>query len=171
MTSLQWIYFPAKYAIEQHDKIILISGGVLGIKDLKQLESSLAFIGNDDYYPTVEDKITHLVHSVAMNHCFVDGNKRSSIVLAAYFLEINGMSQLVPTFILEMENIVLWTANHFIDKDELKWFIAGILESGGLDEGRKLRLAEVLLDVEANKPDIMNSSTSNLQFFYDHKDE
>ena len=110
------VYFPVKYAIAQHDKIVDLTGGLSGIKDAPQLESSLLFIQDDTYYPDFLDKLTHLVYSVAMNHCFNDANKRSSIVLGAYFLEINNKENLVPVFILEMENIVLWVANHFLDK-------------------------------------------------------
>lgn len=117
------VYFTLELAIKQHDKIIEISGGLEGIKDKGQLDSSLKFIEDDVYYPTFTDKLTHLVFSVAMNHCFNDGNKRSSIVLGAYFLEINGYGNLVEVFIVEMENIVLWVANKFINKDELAVFI------------------------------------------------
>lgn len=150
------IYFPLSYAIKEHDKIIEISGGFAGIKDKNQLASSLEFIEDDRYYPSFEEKLTHLVYSVAMNHCFHDGNKRSSIALGAYFLNINGYANLMEVFILEMENIVLWVANHFIDKDLLKEFITSIVENGGLDETHKLKLAEILTLVELKQPDLLN---------------
>ncbi len=150
------VYFPVDYAIKEHDRIIEISGGLPGVKDRGQLESSLEFIKEDTYYPDMVHKLTHLVYSVAMNHCFNDGNKRSSIVLGAYFLEINGLGDRVATFILEMENIVLWVASHFMGKDLLQQFIESIIEKGGLDESDKLVLAEILIRVEAEKPEIMH---------------
>ena len=96
-----FLYFTAGYAIKTHDKIIEISGGASGIKDLGNLESPLEHIQNDDYYPDFEDKITHLVFSINKNHAFTDGNKRSSIALGAFFLELNGLDIMVSKFILK----------------------------------------------------------------------
>jgi death on curing protein len=149
------LYFPLELAIKQHDKIIEISGGLEGVKDRGQLESTLEFIRNDDYYPEFIDKLTHLVYAVTMNHCFHDGNKRSAITLGAYFLEINGLSHLVEVFILEMENIVLWVANHFINKEQLYEFIVAIVEQGGFNEEDKLKIATILTHVEAEHPEII----------------
>lgn len=161
------LYIPISFAIDQHDKIIDLTGGLHGMKDLPQLESSLEFVKDDSYYPAFIDKITHLVYSVAMNHCFLDGNKRSSIVLGAYFLEINGYDNLVPTFILEMENIVLWVANHFIGKDELKIFINSILIKGGFDEEDKLMLSGILIKVQQQKPELLKAPQSQAKKFFD----
>lgn len=154
------IYFPVEYAIKEHDRIIDISGGLPGVKDKNQLASSLKFLEDDKYYPEFVDKLTHLVHSVAMNHCFHDGNKRSAIVLGAYFLEINELGDRVETFIVEMENIILWVANHFMDKDLLKHFVGSIVDNGGLGESDKLQLAEILTRVEAEKPELIHSNSS-----------
>ena len=40
--------------------------------------------------PTYTEKLTHLVFSINKFHAFNDGNKRSSLSLGAYFLELNG---------------------------------------------------------------------------------
>ncbi len=85
---MTFFYFTISYAIKTHDKIIEISGGLTGIKDLGNLESPLSHIQNDDYYPDLEDKITHLVFSINKNHAFTDGNKRTSIALGGFFLEL-----------------------------------------------------------------------------------
>jgi len=85
---MTFFYFTISYAIKTHDKIIEISGGSTGIKDLGNLESPLSHIQNDDYYPDLEDKITHLVFSINKNHAFTDGNKRTSIALGGFFLEL-----------------------------------------------------------------------------------
>src|SRR4051812_45029665 len=111
------LYFDLKHAFETHDKIIEISGGKLGIHDIGLLESVIELVKNDDYYPSFGDKLTHIVFSIAMNHAFADGNKRSSIALGAFFLGINGYGKRAGTFILEMENIVLWVVQKRINKD------------------------------------------------------
>ncbi len=60
-TQPRYFYFDVKYAVNTHDWIIEISGGLTGTKDIGQLESPLEHIQNDWYYPEIEDKLTHLV--------------------------------------------------------------------------------------------------------------
>ena len=84
------LYFTAEYAIRIHDKIIEISGGFEGVKIIDYVESPLAHIQNDDYYPTIDEKLTHLIFSFNKLHAFNDGNKRTSIALGAFLLEVNG---------------------------------------------------------------------------------
>lgn len=140
------VYFPVDRAIREHDNIIEISGGATGIIKPELLESVLAFIQDDRYYPELEDKLTHLIFSIAMNHCFMDGNKRSSIALGAYFLEINGLSNIVPAFIVEMENVVLWVARGIVSKEMLHEVVDSLIACGELNEDIKLRLTEALID-------------------------
>lgn len=100
------LYLTIEQAIEIHKLTVKISGGGSdGILDSGRLESVLHHIQNDDYYPTFEDKLTHLVFSANKFHCFEDGNKRIAISLGAQFLLINGYVFIVPKFIQEMENI------------------------------------------------------------------
>jgi death-on-curing protein len=56
---MEFRYFTIEYAIKTHDKIIDISGGLSGLKNIGDLESPLEHIKNDMYYPEVEDKVTH----------------------------------------------------------------------------------------------------------------
>ncbi|MFT4125129.1 MAG: type II toxin-antitoxin system death-on-curing family toxin [Gordonia sp. (in: high G+C Gram-positive bacteria)] len=44
-----------------------------------------------DAYPSLWDKAAALMHSLATNHPFVDGNKRTSWQCAYVFLAINGI--------------------------------------------------------------------------------
>lgn len=55
------IKIPTEYVIRIHNKIIEISGGQPGVKNFGQLDSPLNHVDNDDYYPTFEEKLTHLV--------------------------------------------------------------------------------------------------------------
>lgn len=138
------LYFDYKHAIDTHDTIINISGGRLGVRDAGLLESTFEHIKNDDYYPDISEKLTHLVFSVAMNHSFVDGNKRSSIALGGFFLEINGYGNRVGPFILEMENIVLWLAQKKINKNMLFRIVDSILKNGELTHDLKIELLSIL---------------------------
>ena len=112
-------YIDLEFAVKVHDMIIEKSGGMNGIKDKGQLESVLTHIQNDLYYPTFEDKLTHLVYSIIQFHMFNDGNKRTSISLGLYFMNLNHYTYADDLYITEMEEIVVKVAEGKISKDEL----------------------------------------------------
>lgn len=141
---MAFLYFTTEYAIKTHDKIIEISGGASGIKDLGNLESPLTHIQNDDYYLDLEDKITHLVFSINKNHAFTDGNKRTSIALGAFFLELNGLDSMVSKFIIEMENIAVHVADNRIDKDLLFEIITSLIYEEDYSEELKLKIINAI---------------------------
>lgn len=138
---------PTEYAIKIHDKIIEISGGQSGVKNFGNLDSPLSHLENNDYYPTFEDKLTHLVFSVNKLHAFNDGNKRTSIALGAFFLQINGLEYCIDKFIIEMENIAVLVADNIIDKDFLNEIIFSILNEENYNEEIKLKIFNALSNV------------------------
>jgi death-on-curing protein len=137
-------YFTAEYAIRIHDKIIEMSGGIEGIKTYGNLDSPLTHVQNDDYYPTFEEKLTHLVFSFNKFHAFNDGNKRTSIAMGAFFLEVNGLDVFVDKFILEMENIAVTVADNIVDKDLLQEIITSIINEVDFGEDLKLKIVHAL---------------------------
>jgi len=137
-------YFDTVHAIAMHDWIIEHSGGLPGIRDVGQLSSVLAHIQNDVYYPEFEGKLNHLVFSINKFHAFNDGNKRSSLVLGAYFLEINGYDWCIKQFVQEMENIAVWLAEGKISKDLLRDIIKSLIREDEYPEMLKLELIEAL---------------------------
>ena len=64
------------------------------MRDRGTLESALArpaaTFGGEDLYPDIADKGAALMHSLALNHPFVDGNKRVAAFVAIVFAESNG---------------------------------------------------------------------------------
>jgi prophage maintenance system killer protein len=46
--------------------------------------------GEQDLYPSVEEKAANLLYFVVKNHSFSDGNKRIAAFLFVYFLDRNG---------------------------------------------------------------------------------
>lgn len=133
-------YFTTEFAIVVHDMIIDISGGYRGIKDLGLIESVVGFIQNNNYYPKFQLKLSHLVYSVAMNHAFNDGNKRSAVALGAYFLQINGYEKLVGKFIIEMESIIVWVVEKKISKIMLTKIIKSLISTGDISEKLKIEI-------------------------------
>lgn len=137
---MQFNYFTSTYAIQVHDDIINNSGGSFGILNIGLLESTLEHLQNDLYYPEIENKVTHLFYAINKNHSFQDGNKRASIALSAYFLEINNLSFRVNRFIEEMENIAVDVADNRIDKDLLFEIVCSLTYENDFSEELKIKI-------------------------------
>ncbi len=139
------IYLTIEQAIEVHRKTVAVSGGgVLGHLDMGRLESVLEHIKNDDYYPTFEEKITHLFHSACKFHCFQDGNKRIAISLGAQLLLLNGYVFVAEKFLREMENITYYVAEGRIDKQLLGEIITAIINGEEDNEELKLKILHAI---------------------------
>lgn len=138
---MAFVYLTLKQAIETHEKTVEKSGGgELGHLELGKLDSVLEHIQNDDYYPTFEDKLTHLFFSACNFHCFVDGNKRIAITLSAQMLLLNGYMYCVSRFIRDMENISYHVAAGNIGKDLLHDIITAFLAEEMDEEELKLKI-------------------------------
>ena len=141
------IYPSSKQIHETYQKTIMVSGGgASGILKDGCIESIIEFIKNDDYYPNIEDKLSHLIFSVNKNHCFQDGNKRMAISLGALFLLLNGFVFIVPKFISEMENISYHVASGKINKEILSDIVKAIIYDNLEDENIKLRIFNAISD-------------------------
>ena len=124
------IYISQEQAMQTHRKTIEYSGGgSCSELNIGYLSSALELIQNDDYYPSFEDKLVHLVWSINRNHAFSDGNKRLSITLGVQFLSFNGYLYCIERFLREMENISYHLAAGRIDKDLLTEIIHSFLEN------------------------------------------
>ncbi|PLY03011.1 MAG: type II toxin-antitoxin system death-on-curing family toxin [Desulfuromonas sp.] len=139
------VYITLDQAIEIHRKTVEVSGGgALGALNLGQLESVLENIQNDLYYPTFEDKLTHLFFSANKFHCFEDGNKRIALSLGAQFLLLNGYVFVATRFMREMENISYHVAAGRISKELLRTILDEVLNEAELSEATKLAIFNAL---------------------------
>lgn len=89
------IKFSKEKVLLLHQLIAQETGGSIGVRDEGLLESALetAFsgFGNQEFYPTKEEKGARLGYSLISNHAFVDGNKRIGVYVMLTFLEVNGI--------------------------------------------------------------------------------
>jgi death-on-curing protein len=71
-----------------------IMSGKQKVRDVELLDAAVARPAasafGEDAYPALTDKAAALLHSVARNHPFTDGNKRTAAVGALFMLEVNG---------------------------------------------------------------------------------
>lgn len=103
-------------------------GGSHGVRDLDLLISAInrcqATFSGEDLYPDLFSKASALLHSLILNHPFIDGNKRTAMATIGRFLFINNFAlkvtkkELVQTALkiaskkLDLDNITLWLKNH-----------------------------------------------------------
>jgi death-on-curing protein len=75
-----------------HSELLARFGGLDGIRDEGLLDSALNRPLQLHHYenPTMFDLAAHYAAGIVRNHPFLDGNKRSGLMAAALFLEING---------------------------------------------------------------------------------
>lgn len=83
------VYLTIAEVLAIHKKQIEEYGGVVGIRDSNLLESAV-FRPQTGYYSSVAEEAAALMESLAINHPFVDGNKRIAFAAAHTFLLLNG---------------------------------------------------------------------------------
>ena len=88
-------YLSVEEVLFLYDQIIQKTGGKQGIRSPELLFSAIerpkATFAGKDLYPDIYSKASALVHSIILNHPFVDGNKRTALACLFRFLEINGI--------------------------------------------------------------------------------
>ncbi|MDO8290853.1 MAG: type II toxin-antitoxin system death-on-curing family toxin [Parvibaculum sp.] len=82
-------YLTMVEALAMHEELIELYGGAQGVRDMGALESAL-FRPQTGYYDDVIAEAAALLESLAVNHPFIDGNKRIAFAVADVFLRLNG---------------------------------------------------------------------------------
>jgi death on curing protein len=75
--------------LEIHEMLIEEHGGAHGLRDAGALEAAL-FRPQSGYYDDIIAEASALFESLAINHPFLDGNKRIAFAATDIFLRING---------------------------------------------------------------------------------
>ncbi len=108
-----------------HQAQIQRFGGSAGVRDKGALEAALArpamTFGGEDLYPDIPSKAAALMHSLVMNHPFVDGNKRVGVSAVELFVAANGWE--LPVGDSDLEELTLTVARGELDVEPLAiWF-------------------------------------------------
>ncbi len=82
-------YIKVSDAISMHKILIAKYGGSEGIRDIGSLEAAL-YRPQTGYYKDIIEEAAALLESLAINHPFIDGNKRVAFAVTDVFLRING---------------------------------------------------------------------------------
>ncbi len=106
--------------LELHDRIIEITGGAKGIRDIRALESAInqprITFNKADLYPDILTKAAALCFFLVMSHPFIDGNKRVGHAAMETFLILNGFE--IEASIDEQEKIILDLAAGKMDREK-----------------------------------------------------
>lgn len=127
------LYLSVEQILILHQTGIEAFGGSAGLRDRGALESAVArpamTFGGEDLYPDEASKAAALLHSLVMNHAFVDGNKRVGIAAAELFLRLNGYR--LAGGDSELEEVTMTLARGEIDAEALAiWFRQRISREG-----------------------------------------
>jgi death-on-curing protein len=122
-----WIDKPE--VLVAHSRQLAEHGGSDGIRDETLLDSALAKPRNVFAYadsPTLAMLAASYAFGIARNHAFVDGNKRTALVVCEGFLRLNGQRVVAPpeekylTFLhlaegtLSEEELTAWLTRHAV---------------------------------------------------------
>jgi death-on-curing protein len=119
------VYLSVDQVLLLHELQIELFGGSPGLRDRGGLESAVAratmTFDGEDLYPDAAAKAAALMHSLVMNHAFVDGNKRVGVAATEFFLELNGFR--LGASDKELEELTLSVARGELDAESLGiWF-------------------------------------------------
>lgn len=97
-----WISFELAIAI--HERQLAEHGGAAGVRDAGLLESALGrsrhLFAYADPTPAIQTLAAAYAYGIAKNHAFIDGNKRTALVVCLTFLTLNGFQ-----FVAARENV------------------------------------------------------------------
>ena len=119
------VYLSLEQVEALHETQIDHYGGSPGLRNRGALEAALArpamTFGGEDLYPDVAAKAAALMHSLVMNHPYIDGNKRVGAHASLLFLLINGYQAEIS--VGELEEITMTVARGELDAEALAiWF-------------------------------------------------
>lgn len=120
-------YLTPEQVLFLHHRLIEITGGEHGVRDLAMLLSALgrpqATCDEEELYGDIFAKGTALMDSLIRNHPFLDGNKRTAITAVGMFLHRNSFTLQVENE--EMVRFTLACAQSQASLEEIRLWLQG----------------------------------------------
>jgi death-on-curing protein len=111
--------------IKIHHRQIQKFGGTFGIRDEGLLDSALAqpqaTFGGELLHPTIYEQAAAYLYHLAMNHPFIDGNKRTAFAVMDTFITLNGYS--LDLSDEQTYNLVIQVVQREMSKEQLSAFL------------------------------------------------
>lgn len=115
------VNFEVSDVVEIHDEIIKKYGGDSGIVSLSSLEFILDHSKHNPYEDDFFTLISKILQAITVDHPFLDGNKRTGLVILESVLEDNGL--ILSLDEKQKEDFILKVAKLEFTLKELKIFI------------------------------------------------
>ncbi len=122
-------YLTVADVLGMHTVLMQRFGGALGVRDPGALEAAL-FRPQTGYYEDIVAEAAALMESLAIDHPFVDGNKRIAFAAADVFLRINGWRLHRPPMQIYAEMMQMFEAGTF-DIAHLKPWLREFVKAEG----------------------------------------
>lgn len=107
--------------VQIHDEQLAAYGGAAGVRDRGLMESAVATPRASFGETYLHEDLAHMAAAyafhIAQNQPFVDGNKRTGLVAALVFLDLNGVTVLDPEE--RLYDAMIAIAERRMDKDGL----------------------------------------------------
>ncbi|MBN3872658.1 MULTISPECIES: type II toxin-antitoxin system death-on-curing family toxin [unclassified Nostoc] len=111
--------------LDIHQDEINSFGGTSGVRDEGLLDSALAqpqaTFGGELLHPTIHEQAAAYLYHLAMNHPFIDGNKRTAFAVMDTFITLNAYSLNLSSE--QAYNLVIQVVQKEISKEELSAFL------------------------------------------------
>lgn len=99
------IFITLEEVLELHQEVIALDGGAQGVRDIGLLTSAVemprAMFGGIYLHPTIFEQAAAYLFHIIGNHAFVDGNKRTGVLVTLAFLSLNGIELVENSHTLE----------------------------------------------------------------------
>jgi death-on-curing protein len=109
---VQHDYLTVADVLGMHTILMQRYGGAAGVRDPGALEAAL-FRPQTGYYSDIIAEAAALLESLAINHPFVDGNKRIAFAATDVFLRINGWCLKRQPMVIHTEMLEMLEAGTF----------------------------------------------------------
>lgn len=124
-------FLSTSQVIDIHKRLIQKFGGTAGIRDNGLLDSALAqpqaTFASELLHPTIHEQAAAYLFHLAMNHPFLDGNKRTAFAVMLTFLNLNSYQLSLSQD--QAYNLVIRVVQREISKEELSGFLELHLQS------------------------------------------
>ena len=105
-------YLTVADILGMHTVLLQRYGGAPGVRDPGALEAAL-YRPQTGYYEDIVAEASALMESLAVNHPFLDGNKRIAFAATDVFLQINGWQLKRPPTQIYSEMMQMFEAGQF----------------------------------------------------------
>ena len=122
----------AEMVVEIHDLILSTEPGLSGCPSIGSVEGALSRVQHRIDYEGLDDIFdiaAMYAVAIARGHVFSDANKRTALVTALTYLDLQGIDIPREPF---LEQLMVWVAEGKIGEDEVAFNLYAIAKSDGL---------------------------------------